>query len=124
MIWEFLKAGKVRPSTLRLQRDLQAGSEQLMAERGPEGLLPALQAHWPDLHAAWILGWTPSQDFDIYTVLISGDTVVHVELARDTERSVKDFEVADVADWRRSLSRVDRRLLDAALGLVVSEQDI
>jgi hypothetical protein len=104
-----------------LDQQLEESRVRLLSGNGPPALLTTLRSVFPDLSDnVYIIEWLPEQGEDIYDVLVDATTVVHVEVPRPgvVQRVVIDqMSLERYREIHSSLSKLDRRRLDAILRL-------
>jgi len=105
-----LAEGLLREQLLRTNAALNDGSD--------DRLVDALRAETANVADAFVLDWVMDQGEDIYTVLVSPDEIVVVEVPRD------DGEILVVrrtlADYRRGCRKSARIKIAVALDLLAS----
>ena len=65
-----------------------------------------------------VVGWTPDQCEDIYTVLILPDTIIHVEIDRTDEQVLPSIKAQSLEDYRLGLSKIYRIKLAVAIDIL------
>ncbi len=65
-----------------------------------------------------VVGWTPDQCEDIYTVLILPDTIIHVEIDRTDEQVLPSIKAQSLEDYRLELSKIYRIKLAVAIDIL------
>jgi len=84
--------------------------------------LLALQEHFGTLSYAYVIDWIPEQEADIYTLIVSENRVVELEISKDNGVSIINAAVplqkykhtkGLAAEERRKLQEVERLLASA-----------
>lgn len=108
-------------SEKQLINELKTGREQLLSG-GSSLLLSVLRRRLQSVtRNIFIVRWIPEQGEDLFDVLVDGVTVAHVELPRVKGGSDEVFETWPVEEYRRQLTRSDRRKLELAVQLAGTE---
>lgn len=78
-------------------------------------LYKAIENFFGEIASAYVLGCTPEQFEDLYTILVNGESVIYVEILREGEEVVR-FEVNSVAEYEKEL-RYRRMRIQLAVAL-------
>jgi len=101
-----------------LLREQLLRSNAALNDGGEDRLVDALRVETTNVADAFVLDWTAEQAEDIYTVLVSADEIVVVEVPRyDGEVLV---ERRTLADYRRGCKKSARIKIAVALNLMSS----
>lgn len=101
-----------------VRASLERSRESLFEGKDP-ALLHALKKIVPNLQRAYVLAWTPEQGEDFYTVLVSEDIIVTLEIDQISggATNVQIHNIHQYRRDRRKLSRELREKLEQALVL-------
>jgi hypothetical protein len=100
-----------------IEHELTQRRERLFSGKQP-ALLAALRQRIPTLRDAIVINHIPEQFEDIYAVLVDPDHVAIVEIAREPERSVRDFELRSASEYVGDLSSRDKRQFQIAQEMI------
>lgn len=109
------------------ERDMQdrliRSHNSLFQSQESRRLLSVIKDHFPFMRTAYILGWTPEQAEDLYTILINIDIIAYIELDRCNSHSEAIVEKDLVGDYMHGISKTDRIKLAVALDLAQKDID-
>lgn len=90
----------------------------LFLERKNERLLKILNERFPNLKTAYFSGHTIEQSEDIYTLLINGDNIAHIEIDRYDLRSNPILEIESVEDYTYGITKQNHIKFLVAMDLI------
>lgn len=83
-------------------------------------LRETLESHGHSVTEAYVLDWTPGEDYDIYLVLIDGAYLISVEINRLVPDQPPMVERIELKEYQHHLSKTKRIKLIVALDLAQS----
>lgn len=86
---------------------------------GNGGIMKALESHFHEITSAFVLGCTPEQSEDIYTILVNGQDIVTIEISRP-ERIEVSFSTTSLRDYKRQ-AKSRQRSIQLAVALALSK---
>ncbi|WP_010497513.1 hypothetical protein [Paenibacillus elgii] len=92
-------------------------NRSLFHDHSMKRLLGIIQQAFPEMKTAYILGITPDQGEDVYTILMNNDFIVYIELDRYNLETEPMIETKPVKDYKRGLSRIGQIQLAVAMDL-------
>ncbi|MDO3676918.1 hypothetical protein [Paenibacillus ehimensis] len=92
-------------------------NRSLFQDHSMKRLLGIVQHAFPDMKTAYILGVTPDQGEDIYTILINSDCITCIELDRYNLDTEPIIETVPIKDYKRGLSKIGQIQLAVAMDL-------
>ncbi|KEQ25872.1 hypothetical protein [Paenibacillus tyrfis] len=92
-------------------------NSSLFHDHSMKRLLGIIQQAFPGMKTAYILGITPDQGEDIYTILINNDFIAYIELDRYHLETEPMIETKPIKAYKRGLSRIGQIQLAVAMDL-------
>ncbi|MFG0215391.1 hypothetical protein ACFU8X_19975 [Brevibacillus porteri] len=89
----------------------------LFQERLNARLLSVLQKSFSEMRTAYLIGHTPEQGEDLYTILVNTDTIVVIELDRYNLDAKPIVGRLALQDYSKGLSKINQIKIAVALDL-------
>ena len=102
----------------KYRTELLASREKWFGERSDSLLKQILLSKGYDATKAIVIGWTPDQCEDIFSVLILPDQVISVEIDRVDDSVEPIIETGSLESWLRGLTQIGQIKLAVALDIL------
>lgn len=96
--------------------------ESLFNDDDKKRLLNVIREHFPEMKTAYVLGWTPEQGEDIYSVLINKELVATIELNRHDLDAKAFVEQISIQKYKYKLSKL--RCIELLIAVDLAGQDL
>lgn len=103
------------------KKELIKSHDSLFQDKEKQRLVDILEEYFPSMRTAYVIGWTPEQGEDIYSILINTDIIAVIEIDRFDSDSKPIIEKISIRSYKQGLSKAGQIKLAVAIDLAQKE---